>query len=108
MPPIRYALLQDFDALNRVETVGFDAWHELIDKPEPEVTGDELALLDEIAGTTANVDSRFSDLRALYRDSAYGQAVRRRLARGGVASGPGRPPMGRPALHVNDCNSRHE
>ena len=80
MPPIRYALLQDFDALNRVETVGFDAWHELIDKPETEVTGDELALLDEVAEVTSDADARFSDLRALYRASAYGKGVRRRLA----------------------------
>jgi excinuclease ABC subunit A len=37
MPPIRYALLHDFDALNKHELVGFDAWHSLIDKPEDEL-----------------------------------------------------------------------
>ena len=81
MPPIRYALLHDFDALNKVETVGFDSWHELIDKPQPELTGDELAFLDEVAGATMNVDAQFSDLQSLYQASAYGKAVQGQLAR---------------------------
>ncbi len=80
MPPIRYALLQDFDALNKVETVGFDTWHELIDKPEPELTEDELALLDKVAIVTTNVDSRFTDLQRLYQASGYGKAVQSQLA----------------------------
>jgi len=79
MPPIRYALLHDFDALNKVELVGFDAWHPLIDKPEDEVTAAERELLDDIAELTVGVDSRFDDLQALYRTSSYGQAVQRRL-----------------------------
>jgi len=79
MPPIRYALLHDFDALNKVELVGFDAWHTLIDKPEDEVTGAERGLLDEITELTVAVDSRFDDLQALYRASPYGQAVQGRL-----------------------------
>jgi len=79
MPPIRYALLHDLDALNKVELVGFDAWHALIDKPEDMVTGDERRLLDEIAELTTHVDSRFDDLQALYRTTSYGRAVQERL-----------------------------
>lgn len=80
MPPIRYALLHDFDALNKVELVGFDAWHSLIHKPEPEVGEDDRKLLDEIAKLTMDVDSHFSDLRTTYETTAYGQAVQSRLS----------------------------
>lgn len=80
MPPIRYALLHDFDALNKVELVGFDAWHDLIGKPESEVTEAEKKLLDEIAELTTDVDARFGGLQTLYQTSIYGQAVRSRLA----------------------------
>lgn len=79
MPPIRYALLHDFDALNKVELVGFDTWHELIDKPELDLSQDELTFLDEVARATTNVDTRLSDLQALYQTSAYGQAIQRQL-----------------------------
>ena len=79
MPPIRYALLHDFDALNRVELVGFDTWHELIDKPELDLSQDELTFLDEVARATTNVDTRLSDLQALYQTSAYGRAIQRQL-----------------------------
>jgi excinuclease ABC subunit A len=80
MPPIRYALLQDFDYLNKNELVGFDAWHELISKPENEVTEEDRQLLDEIAEITCHVDSQFNALRNLYQKTPYGQAVRSRLA----------------------------
>lgn len=80
MPPIRYALLHDFDALNKVELVGFDTWHALINKPENEVTEDERKFLDEVAEITTNADTRFADLQTLYRTSAYGQAVRNQLS----------------------------
>jgi len=79
MPPIRYALLHDLDALNKVELVGFDAWHALIDKPEDGVTEGERKLLDDIAELTVQVDSRFDDLQTLYRTISYGQAVQKRL-----------------------------
>jgi hypothetical protein len=79
MPMIRYALLHDFDALNKVELVGMDAWHDLIDKPEAAVTEEERELLDEIAEITVHVDSRFKELQRLYADSPYGQAVRHHL-----------------------------
>lgn len=78
--PIRYALLGDLDALNKTELIGPDTWHELIDKPEPDVTEDERRLLDDIAALTTNADSRFDELRALYHATPYGQAVRRRLS----------------------------
>ena len=80
MAPIRYALLQDFDYLNKNELVGFDAWHELINKPENEVTEEEKALLDEVAEMTNHVDSNFNGLRELYRTTSYGQTVQKRLS----------------------------
>jgi excinuclease ABC subunit A len=80
LPPIRYALLQDFDYLNKNELVGFDAWHSLINKPENEVTEEEKALLDEIAEKTNHVDCNFKGLRELYQTTSYGQTVQSRLA----------------------------
>jgi excinuclease ABC subunit A len=80
MAPIRYALLQDFDYLNKKELVGFDAWHELIIKPEKEVTEQDKHLLDEIAEMTFHVDSQFKALRNLYRKTPYGQAIQSRIA----------------------------
>jgi excinuclease ABC subunit A len=83
MPPIRYALLHDFDYLNKNELVGFDAWYSLIKKPENEVTEQEKALLDEIAKMTYHVDSDFKGLRELYQKTSYGQKVQSRLSSSG-------------------------
>jgi excinuclease ABC subunit A len=80
LPPTRYALLQDFDYLNKNELVGFDAWHSLINKPESEVTEEEKALLDEVAEMTNHVDSNFNGLRELYQTTSYGQTVQSRLS----------------------------
>jgi len=80
MPLIRYALLQDFDYLNKNELLGFDAWHNLINKPENEVTEDERKLLDEIAEFTNHVDAHFNALRNLYRTTPYSRAVQDRLS----------------------------
>src|SRR5688572_5649394 len=80
MPIIRYALLHDFDALNKAELSGTDSWHELISKPEEEVTEEERKLLDEIAERTIWVDAQLQALQALYRATPYGQAVQRQLA----------------------------
>lgn len=80
LPPIRYALLHDFDALNQMELLGFDAWHPLIDKPEEEVTEADRELLNQIARLTLNPDGRFEEMRALYAATSYGKAVRVRLA----------------------------
>lgn len=78
--PIRYALLHDLDALNKVELVGFDTWHGLIEKPEADLTKDEKRFLDEVARLTTQVDVRLAELRTLYETTPYGQAVRERLA----------------------------
>jgi hypothetical protein len=83
MPPIRYALLHDFDYLNKNELVGFDAWHSLINKPENEVTEREKALLDKVAKMTNHVDSNFNRLRELYQTTSYGQTVQSRLSSSG-------------------------
>jgi hypothetical protein len=80
MSPIRYALLHDFDALNKIELVGFDAWHSLIKKPEKEVKEDDRTLLDEIAEITTHVESRFNDLQTLYQRTPYGQTVQNKLS----------------------------
>jgi excinuclease ABC subunit A len=80
MPPIRYALLHDFDYLNKNELVGFDAWHGLINKPENEVTEEERTLLDKVAEMSNHVDSHFNGLRSLYQTTSYGQTVQSRLS----------------------------
>jgi len=80
MTPIRYALLHDFNYLNKNEIVGFDAWHSLINKPENEVTEKEKALLDKVAEITNHVDSNFNALRELYQTTSYGQMVQSRLS----------------------------
>jgi excinuclease ABC subunit A len=80
MPPIRYALLQDFDYLNKNELVGSDAWHELISKHENDVSEEDRRLLDEIAEITCHVDSQFNALRNLYPRTRYGEAIQSRLA----------------------------
>jgi excinuclease ABC subunit A len=80
MAPIRYALLHDFDALNKIELVGFDAWHHLIDKPEEEVTETDRALLDEIAKLTTQPNIPLDELQSLYQQCEYGQAIQERLA----------------------------
>jgi len=77
--PIRYALLGDFDALNKAELIGPDAWHPLIDKPEGDITEQDRTLLDDIAVLTVAVDARFDELRALYRLAPYAREVQRRL-----------------------------
>ena len=79
MPPIRYALLQDFDYLNKNELLGFDTWHDLIDKPENEVTEEDRQLLDEIAKATCSVDLQFTNLRDLYKETPYGRAIQDRV-----------------------------
>lgn len=75
VPPIRYALLQDFAYLNKLEMLGNDDWGALITKPEAELTGEDLALLDRIALLTEDADTHFDELRASFPETAYGQAV---------------------------------
>lgn len=80
MPPIRYALLHDFAYLNKCEVLGCDAWGELISKPEAELTEADLALLDQIAMLTTQPDIHFDELRALFPQTSYGQAVHAQVA----------------------------
>jgi hypothetical protein len=80
MPPIRYALLHDFAALNKLELLGNDDQGELLTKPEAELTGDDLALLDRIATLTTQVDTHFDEVITLFDETAYGQAVREYVA----------------------------
>ena len=75
MPPIRYALLQDFAYLNKLEMLGNDGWGVLLTKPETELTSEDLDLLDRIALLTEKADTQFEELRAFFPQTAYGQAV---------------------------------
>lgn len=75
MPPIRYALLQDFAYLNKLEMLGNDDWGALITKPEAELTREDLDLLDRIALLTENADIHFDELRTSFPQTAYGQTV---------------------------------
>jgi len=81
MPPIRYALLHDFAALNGYEVLGCDDWGDLITKPEADLTPADLALLDQIATLTLDADTSFADMHALFAATDYGQAVARETAR---------------------------
>ena len=80
LPPIRYALLHDVAALNKLEVLGCDDWGDLITKPEDALTTEDLALLDSIADAIVQVDEQLSALRELFAASAYGQAVLAHLA----------------------------
>ncbi len=75
-PAIRYALLHDFDALNKYEVLGDDNWGDLIDKPEADLSADDRAFLDEVARLTLNPDVHFADITALHAASDYGKQVR--------------------------------
>ena len=76
LPPIRYALMHDFDALNKFEVLGNDTWGELIDKPEADLTADDLQFLDEVARLTSDPDANFGQLISLHERSQYGQEMR--------------------------------
>lgn len=86
MPPIRYALLHDFLALAKLETLGCDDWGELITKPEENLTAGDLAFLDRVAALTAAPDEHVEAIRELVAASAYGCAVQARLAAVGPAA----------------------
>ncbi len=76
MPPIRYALLHDFAALNKFEILGNDDWGALIKKKESELTNVDMQLLDSIAAWSMNPDGSFMELRKLFDQSTYGKEVR--------------------------------
>jgi excinuclease ABC subunit A len=75
MPPIRYALLHDFAALNKLELLGCDDWGELIAKKESALSSFDIDFLDKIAFLTVNVDYHLDELRKLFADCDYGRAV---------------------------------
>ncbi|MCY3780371.1 MAG: transglutaminase-like domain-containing protein [Chloroflexi bacterium] len=75
-PAIRYALLHDFDALNKFEVLGNDVWGALIEKPEADLSADDWAFLDEVARLTLNPDVNFAAMTALHMTSNYGEQVR--------------------------------
>jgi len=79
LPMVRYALLHDLDALNKVELVGPDAWHELISKPEEKLNDADFIVLGRIAELTVHADECFDEMRAFYAELPYAQAVRERL-----------------------------
>ena len=85
LPPIRYALLHDFDALNGFEVLGNDAWGNLIEKPESDLTGEDLQFLDRVAELTVNADVAFDDLTELHACSNYGAEVRAQASKLGFA-----------------------
>ena len=76
LPPIRYALLHDFDALNKFEVLGDDTWGDLIEKPEADLSADDRHFLDEVARLTTDPDVNFDELIALHSTSEYGRQVR--------------------------------
>ena len=80
MPPIRYALLHDFLALNKCEVLGNDDWGDLLTKPEGKLSQADIAFLDKVAEVTTHADTQFGELRALFEESEYGKEVRGQLA----------------------------
>ena len=63
---IRYALLHDLDALNKMELLGCDAWCPLLEKVETAVTPTEYTLLNHIAQLTTQPDKNHQQLRQFY------------------------------------------
>ncbi len=64
---IRGDLGRDFAALNKMELLPWDGWG-LIDKTDPEITGEENALLDHVAALTLEMDGSFAAIRKLYEE----------------------------------------
>ncbi len=87
MPMIRYALLHDFDALNKLEVLGCDAWGILSEKDEASLMARELDYLDQVATFTADIDQYFAQLLDLHLNTTYGQEVRQKAHTLGLAEG---------------------
>lgn len=64
---IRGDLGRDFAALNKMELLPWDGWG-LADKPDPEITDEENALLDHVAQLTLDMDESFAAVRTLYEE----------------------------------------
>ena len=76
LPPIRYALLHDLDALNKFEVLGNDTWGDLIDMPQADLTAADMRFLDEVASLTLDPDAAFDAMTALHSKSEYGKQLR--------------------------------
>jgi hypothetical protein len=64
---VRCNVVRDLAALGGVEVLPWDAWG-LAAKDEPEVTADDLALLDTVAAATATETVSLKEIRRLYAD----------------------------------------
>jgi hypothetical protein len=62
---VRGDLIRDLAALNKMELLPWDCWG-LSDQPDESVSGEELALLDQVAALTLAGNDRFGEMRALY------------------------------------------
>ena len=58
-------LLRDFASLNNMEMLPWDVWGAMV-KPDEDITSEQFALYDRLAGLTADPDAHFTELRALY------------------------------------------
>jgi hypothetical protein len=66
---IRGDLLRDLASLNRMELLPWDSWG-LIEKDDAELTPEDMALLDHVAGVTLKGNEAFAEVRTLYEDDA--------------------------------------
>jgi excinuclease ABC subunit A len=64
-PCIRNNLLNDFQAMNKVELTPWDCFDQLSQRSEAQLTVEDKALLDRIAALTGN-DERFEEMQSLY------------------------------------------
>ena len=62
---IRGDLIRDFLALNKIEILPWDDWA-ILNKPLEALSGEEMALLDQIASLTLDPDTHFPEIRSLY------------------------------------------
>ena len=89
LPCIRSNLLHDFQALNKVELSPWDAWDRL-SRPETQLTVEDKALLDRIAGLSLDPDERFDELRSFYDDLPRTGEIEVRLVTLGIGAQPPR------------------
>ncbi len=82
-PCIRGNLLHDFQALNRIELAPSDAWDKLSQQPERDLTVEDKALLDRIAGLTLD-DGAHVERRALFESMPRTQVIYDRLRTLGI------------------------
>jgi hypothetical protein len=66
---VAHNLLLDFAALNNMEMLPWDDWGPMV-PPGEQPTPEQLVLFDRLADLTLDPDTRFAELRGLYRDDA--------------------------------------